>query len=70
MARGLKIWLLNGSYHRVDGPAVVTSLGHKSWYLYGQFVSKKDFDSVEMVKRMQAENLFTIKELAQIKLDT
>ena len=32
---GVKRWLLNGEYHREDGPAVEWSNGRKEWYLNG-----------------------------------
>ena len=30
---GIKVWYLNGKFHRVDGPARVWSNGTKEWYL-------------------------------------
>ena len=33
---GTKVWLLNGKWHRVDGPAVEWSNGGKCWYLNGE----------------------------------
>jgi|SRR5579859_2875925 len=33
---GDKFWLLNGQYHREDGPAVEYVNGYKAWYLYDQ----------------------------------
>ena len=30
---GTKYWLLNGKYHREDGPAVETKDGYRAWYL-------------------------------------
>jgi hypothetical protein len=35
-ALGTKRWLLNGRYHRTDGPAVVWADGDKEWWLNGQ----------------------------------
>ena len=29
-------WILNGTLHREDGPAVVNSEGDKAWYLNGK----------------------------------
>ena len=34
---GTKAWLLNGEYHREDGPAVEYLDGTKWWYLNGKF---------------------------------
>jgi hypothetical protein len=36
-ADGAKYWLLNGRYHREDGPAVVLPSGYEEWYLNGRF---------------------------------
>ena len=32
---GNKEWLLNGKYHRTDGPAIEGATGSKLWYLNG-----------------------------------
>ena len=33
---GNKCWLLNGLYHREDGPAIECANGDKEWYLNGK----------------------------------
>ena len=33
---GTKAWLLNGEYHREDGPAYENPYGTKAWYLNGK----------------------------------
>ena len=33
---GSKLWILNGDYHREDGPAVERSDGTKEWWLNGE----------------------------------
>jgi len=33
---GTKYWLLNGKYHREDGPAIEWADGRKFWYLHGK----------------------------------
>jgi hypothetical protein len=33
---GAKIWYLNNSFHRVDGPAIIFPTGDESWYLHGK----------------------------------
>jgi hypothetical protein len=33
---GDKRWMLNGGYHREDGPAIEYAHGSKSWYLNGK----------------------------------
>jgi len=32
---GTKYWLLNGKYHREDGPAIERASGSKEWFLNG-----------------------------------
>jgi hypothetical protein len=34
---GDTVWLLNGMYHREDGPAVVWQNGDEDWYLHGDY---------------------------------
>ena len=34
--RGNQIWVLNGNYHRTDGPAVIYPNGYQAWYLNGK----------------------------------
>ena len=33
---GSKYWLLNGQYHRADGPAMEFTDGYKEWWLNGK----------------------------------
>ncbi len=33
-----KLWVKNGNFHRVDGPAVEGAYGGKAWYLNGNLV--------------------------------
>jgi hypothetical protein len=33
---GNKYWVLNGNYHRVDGPAIIHNNGSKFWYINGK----------------------------------
>lgn len=33
---GFEAWMLNGEYHREDGPAVIYDSGFSSWYLHGK----------------------------------
>lgn len=40
---GEKHWLLNGRFHREDGPAIEWSDGVKYWYLNGNNYSKKQY---------------------------
>ena len=45
---GSKLWILNGDYHREDGPAVERSKGSKFWYLNGK-LHREDGPAVECV---------------------
>jgi hypothetical protein len=38
---GTKTWILNGEYHREDGPAIERSDGKKVWFLNGELHRKK-----------------------------
>lgn len=33
---GIKLWKLDGRYHRVGGPALMCDTGISEWYLYGK----------------------------------
>jgi hypothetical protein len=68
-SKGTKAWYLDGEFHREDGPAIVYFNGNKDWFLYGRSLDKDDFDSIEMVRSMQAYELFTIQELAKLKFN-
>jgi hypothetical protein len=35
-SNGNKYWLLNGKFHRADGPAIEYLNGYKYWYLNGK----------------------------------
>ena len=61
--------LSNGDAHREDGPAIISPNGRKSWWINDDLLIKSDFTSIEMIKKkMQAEELFTPVELAQIRI--
>ena len=45
---GSKLWILNGDYHREDGPAVERSKGSKFWYLNGK-LHREDGPAVELI---------------------
>ena len=40
---GTKVWKLNGSLHREDGPAVESFNGDKFWYIYGREYTEKEY---------------------------
>ena len=43
---GTKFWLLNGEYHREDGPAIENANGTRCWYLNGKY-HREDGPAVE-----------------------
>ena len=43
---GHKEWLLNGKFHREDGPAIEYADGHKHWYLNGK-LHREDGPAIE-----------------------
>ena len=44
--RGNKHWLLNGKWHREDGPAIEFADGTKAWYLNGE-LHREDGPAIE-----------------------
>jgi len=43
---GIKYWMINGQYHREDGPAIEWDNGDKSWYFHG-YLHRLDGPAVE-----------------------
>ena len=39
-----KCWLLNGEYHRTDGPAIDLAGGYRMWFINGVKYSEEEFD--------------------------
>ena len=35
-------YLVNGKYHRKNGPAIEWSNGYKEWYLHGEFATSEE----------------------------
>lgn len=44
IAFGLKVWIQNDVFHRLDGPAVEAYGGRKKWFIHGVEYSKEEFD--------------------------
>ena len=63
-----KEWWINYKRHRIDGPAVTFQNGEKQWWVLDKKLSREDFTSFDMVKRMKAEELFTPVELARLRM--
>jgi len=40
---GTKRWVLNGLFHRTDGPAIENKEGAKFWFLYGVHLSEQQW---------------------------
>lgn len=45
---GTKFWYLNGTHHRVDGPAIEYSSGSKEWFL-NRKLHREDGPAIEYV---------------------
>lgn len=44
------IWLVNGKYHREEGPALIRKNGNKYWYKYGK-LHRLDGPAADLSKR-------------------
>lgn len=65
---GTQVWVQRGALHRKDGPAIVNEAdGVRRWFLKGKELSKKSFKNIEMVNEMQAWELFTPVEIAEMR---
>ena len=50
---GNELWLLNGKYHRTDGPAVQYINRSKSWYLNGEYLTKEEWTYTMRVNKLE-----------------
>ena len=51
-------YLLNGKYHKSDGPAIKYAGGNKFWYYYGHKAkSKKQFYNPQWRKKIEIKEL-------------
>jgi len=41
--KGNKFWMLNGDYHREDGPAIEWTDGDESWFILGKLYTKEGY---------------------------
>lgn len=39
LANGNRLWLVDGFYHREDGPAIEHIKGYKQWWISGHFIA-------------------------------
>jgi antitoxin component YwqK of YwqJK toxin-antitoxin module len=66
-------WCLNGKTHNEEGPAYISyyengKVRYQKWFLYDKRLSKKDFTSLGMIKKMDAFELFSVMEIAKLKI--
>jgi antitoxin component YwqK of YwqJK toxin-antitoxin module len=66
-------WLLDGKCHNEEGPAYIGyyedgKVESQEWILNGKYLSKEDFTSIDMIKRMNAFELFSVMEIARMKM--
>jgi len=64
---GYQKWYYNNKLHRFGGPAVIYPDGRKEWWLNGKKIRKRDFKSVALIKVLGAWELFTPKELLELR---
>ena len=58
---GLKVWCLNGTRHREDGPAIEFTNGDKAWCLNGVEYTEEGFN-----KKMSPTVEMTIAEIEEL----
>jgi antitoxin component YwqK of YwqJK toxin-antitoxin module len=68
-----QVWYLNGRIHNKEGPARIGyyedgKVMFKEWFLDGKYLSKEDFTSLDMIKKMNAFELFSPLEIARFKV--
>jgi antitoxin component YwqK of YwqJK toxin-antitoxin module len=66
-------WYLNGKWHNGEGPARIWyyedgTVAYQEWFLDGKYLTKEDFTSLDMIKRMDAFGLFSVTEIARFKI--
>jgi antitoxin component YwqK of YwqJK toxin-antitoxin module len=66
-------WYLNGNIHNEEGPARIRyyedgKVDYQAWYLNGKYLSKEDFTSLDMIRRMDAFEFFSAIEIARFKI--
>lgn len=66
---GEEVYVRGGKLHREDGPALINeSQGIKRWFLKGKELYKNSFKTIEKVNAMQAWELFTPVEIAEMRV--
>jgi antitoxin component YwqK of YwqJK toxin-antitoxin module len=66
-------WCFKGDYHNEEGPARIWydedgNVEYQAWYLNDKELSKQDFTSLDMIKRMDAFEFFSPLEIARMKI--
>jgi antitoxin component YwqK of YwqJK toxin-antitoxin module len=69
-----QVWYLNDKWHNEEGPARVSyhkdgKVMFKEWCLDGKELTKEDFTSLDMIKRVNAFELFSPIEIARLKIN-
>jgi antitoxin component YwqK of YwqJK toxin-antitoxin module len=66
-------WYLDGNCHNEEGPARISyyedgKVEFREWFLDGKYLTKGDFTSLNMIKKMDAFELFSAIEIARLKI--
>jgi hypothetical protein len=66
-------WRFDGKLHNEDDPAYIRyyedgKVDYQSWHLNAKRIFKKDFTSLDMIKKMNAFELFSPIEIARFKI--
>ena len=69
-----ELWMLNGLYHREDGPAWIEydrqgNVLSKEWYIDGSRIEVESIKDLDLIKKLQAYELFTPDEIVKMRLD-
>jgi antitoxin component YwqK of YwqJK toxin-antitoxin module len=68
-----QVWCFNGKYHNEDGPADIGyyedgKIRYQEWWINDKQLLKRDFTSLDMIKRMDAFDFFSAIEIARFKI--
>ena len=59
---GNKYWIINGYFHREDGPALILANGYEVWYLNGE---KVEYDSETWDLKVKRNREYVIEQLME-----
>jgi hypothetical protein len=68
-----QVWRLNGKLHNEEGPACIRynengKVYYQEWCINGKQLLKRNFTSLDMIKRMNSFELFSAIEIARLKI--